>query len=49
MQILWTIAGAILGWIFVELPFGALKLKIPYTFNIGMAFVGGLIAYTLFR
>lgn len=50
-QILWIIAGAICGWIGMDIVviFAKRELEIPSSFNAGMAFVGGLIAYTLTR
>lgn len=47
MITLWTIAGAILGWIAVEFVAAATKTRMPWLFNLGMAFVGGLIGYTI--
>lgn len=47
MIYLWTIAGAIIGWVGIDIISGAIKCKVPILFNIGIAFVGGLTAYTI--
>ena len=49
-QILWIIAGSILGWFFAEIPVFATngKVRVPVIFNVGLAFVGGLSAYSFF-
>jgi len=49
MQILWTIAGVILGWTSIEIITAFTKVRFPYIFNFGLSFVGGLIAYTIFN
>ena len=49
-QICWLIAGAILGWTAPELLLMLRpKVNVPTLFNIGFAFVGGLIAYSIVR
>jgi hypothetical protein len=47
--ILWVIAGAIIGWVGIDVIAVAFKARVPYLFNIGMAFVGALVAYTLLK
>lgn len=49
MHTAWTIAGAISGWVMVEFVAAATKIKMPILFNVGLAFVGGLAAYTFLR
>ena len=48
MEILWTVAGSIIGWVFVEIIGVFTKTTWPILLNVGMAFVGGLTAYTYF-
>jgi len=44
-----VLSGAITGWIFIEaLIAGAFGKKCPGAFNVGMAFVGAVIAYASF-
>ena len=45
MEYMWTTAGGIVGWIIVEFVSAATKTVMPGAFNIGMAFVGGLVGY----
>jgi len=47
MEYLWMVAGGILGWIAVEFAAAATKIEMPYAFNFGLFFVGGLAGYTL--
>jgi len=37
-------SGAIVGWILVEFIFAAVRARAPFLFNIGFAFVGGVVA-----
>jgi hypothetical protein len=46
MIILWTVVGVILGWMSVEVLTSMTKMFFSSLINIGMAFVGGVIAYT---
>lgn len=46
-QLLWVIAGAIIGWTVPEILHGMFKLRFPTVFNVGFAFVGALITYTI--
>jgi hypothetical protein len=47
MEILWSIAGLIVGWITPEMiPLMGGK-TIPAPFNVGLAFVGALAGYQL--
>jgi len=46
MLILWIIAGVLFGWILMELLGGLCRLRVPYTFNIAFAFIGGLGVYS---
>lgn len=54
-QILWIIAGFIIGWIGIDLiaalivALGKIKMNVPYKVNIAIGFVGALIAYTIIR
>ena len=48
-QICWLIAGVILGWTVPEIIVAKFRVKVPYIFNFGLAFVGGLIAYSIVR
>ncbi len=47
MIILWVICGVILGWISVEVLAAMTRYQMPILFNIGMAFVGAVTAYTI--
>jgi hypothetical protein len=47
MVIMWSIAGSILGWISLEVINSFTGVRFPAMLNLGMAFVGGLIGYTL--
>lgn len=47
MQILWMIAGGILGWTLIEVVAAFTKVPMPLPFNFGLMFVGGLIGYSL--
>ncbi len=47
MQILWTIAGGITGWVLVEFVAAMTRTSMPLVINLGMLFVGGLLGYTL--
>lgn len=48
-QILWLIAGAILGYWIPDAILTKCKVRTPWSFNVSMAFVGALITYTIFR
>jgi hypothetical protein len=50
-MILWIIAGLIIGWVTPELlvAIGRGRITVPATLNFGLAFVGGLVAYTILR
>ena len=47
MEYLWMVAGAIIGWVGIEFMVAAISRECPTLFNIGMAFVGALTAYTI--
>ena len=47
MQILWMIAGGVIGWILIEIVAAMTKTPMPIVFNFGLLFVGGLIGYSL--
>lgn len=51
MPYLWAIAGAIIGWVFMELLACLVRWhtggSAPMAFNFGMAFVGALAGYAL--
>ena len=50
MQTAVQISGAILGWIGIDLiGAGAFRLRIPYLFNIAMAFVGAVLATAMYN
>jgi hypothetical protein len=48
MEYYWMAAGAIIGWIGIEFLIAAIGKRCPTSFNVCMAFVGGLTGYTLF-
>lgn len=47
MEVLWSIAGFIIGWTGTDFLGGFAKLTIPITFNLGLGFVGALTGYQL--
>ena len=47
MVTLWTIAGAVVGWIVIEVVAAFAKAAMPLSLNIGLAFVGALTAYSI--
>lgn len=47
MEILWSIAGLIVGWIAPEMVVIMAGRPVPTAFNIGLAFVGALTGYQL--
>lgn len=47
MQYLWMVAGAIMGWVIVEFMAAATKTAMPLAFNFGLAFVLGLLGYSV--
>ena len=47
IEYLWIIAGAIIGWVGIDLFVGAIKKTCPTPYQVAMAFVGALTAYTL--
>ena len=50
MQTAVQISGAILGWVGTELiGAGAFRLRIPFSFNIAMAFVGATVATLVYN
>ncbi|ASJ79257.1 hypothetical protein P26059A_0105 [Curvibacter phage P26059A] len=50
MQTAVQISGAILGWIGMDvIGAGAFRLRIPYSFNIAMAFVGATVATLVYN
>lgn len=48
MIILHIIAGMMSGWILVEFIIALSNVSLPLGFNISLAFVGGLIGYSLY-
>ena len=45
---LWIIAGVFLGYFAPEMLI-IFKVRVPLSINLGFAFVGGLVAYTILR
>ena len=45
-----TIAGVVVGWFIPEVvtAFSPNKVIFPWLINLGMAFVGGVVAYGIF-
>ncbi len=40
--------GAIVGWILNDLVFCAVKVRSPTSFNVGLAFVGAVVAKLIY-
>ncbi len=47
MEILWSVAGFIIGWTGTDFIGGFAGLRIPITFNLGLGFVGALTGYQI--
>lgn len=48
MEYLWMAAGALVGWVGIEVIVALIGRSCPVTFDLAMAFVGGLVGYTIY-